>query len=87
MFGKIKDKLKSWITKSKEDIEETAPHSESKDSESQDEQSNQIINIAYIRTGHTEDDSTDFEMYLINDGPYHIYYNLDKRYKRMHPKT
>ena len=24
MFGKLKDKLKSWVTKSKEDIEEKA---------------------------------------------------------------
>ncbi|MBE9510564.1 MAG: DUF2027 domain-containing protein [Bacteroidetes bacterium] len=54
-------------------------YNESTDSESLDEQSNQIINIAYIRTVHAEDNSPDFEMYLINDGPYNIYYNLGKQ--------
>jgi hypothetical protein len=59
--------------------EDNLTYNESNDPESRDEQSNQIINIAYTRTVHTEDNSTDFEMYLINDGPYHIYYNLGKQ--------
>lgn len=49
------------------------------DSESPDEQRNQIIKIAYIHAAQTEDDSPHFELYLINDGPYNIYYNLGKQ--------
>jgi len=52
---------------------------ESNDPESGDEQRNQIISIAYIHAAHTEDDSPGFEMYLVNDGPYNIYYNLGKQ--------
>ena len=48
-------------------------------SESQDEQSNQIVSIAFLRNVETEDDSPDFELYLINDGPYNIFYNLGKQ--------
>ena len=48
-------------------------------SESQDEQSNQIVSIAFIRNVENEDDSPDFELYLINDGPYNIFYNLGKQ--------
>jgi hypothetical protein len=52
---------------------------ESCDSAAKDEQNEQIINIAYIHTAYTEDDLPGFEMYLINDGPYHIYFNLGKQ--------
>lgn len=59
--------------------EENLTFIESNNSETPDEQRNQIINIAYIHAAHTEDDSPGFEMYLVNDGPYHIYYNLGKQ--------
>jgi len=59
--------------------EENLTSNESNDSESRDEQRKQIINIAYKHAMHTEDDSPGYEMYLINDGPYHIYYNLGKQ--------
>ena len=59
--------------------EENLTFNEFNDSESGNEQRNQIINIAYIQAAHTEDDSPGFEMYLVNDGPYHIYYNLGKQ--------
>lgn len=52
---------------------------ESNNSETPDEQRNQIINIAYIHAAHTEDNSPRLEMYLVNDGPYHIYYHLGKQ--------
>ncbi len=59
--------------------EDNLTGNESTDSELPDEQRDQIINIAYINASHTEDDSPDLEMYLVNDGPYHIYYNLGKQ--------
>lgn len=59
--------------------EENLTFNESNDPESQNAQRNQIINIAYIHATHTEDNSPRFEMYLVNDGPYHIYYNLGKQ--------
>ena len=59
--------------------EENLTFIESNNSETPDEQRNQIINIAYIHAAHTEDNSPRLEMYLVNDGPYHIYYNLGKQ--------
>lgn len=59
--------------------EEKLTINEPNNSETPDEQKNQIINIAYIHAMHTEDDSPGYEMYLVNDGPYHIYYNLGKQ--------
>jgi len=59
--------------------EENLTINEPNNSETPDEQRNQIINIAYIYAAHNEDDSPGFEMYLVNDGPYNIYYNLGKQ--------
>ena len=71
--------VKSDETKKNQGDEENLTSNESNDSESRNEQRNQIINIAYVRNAHAENDSPDFEMYLVNDGPYHIYYNLGKQ--------
>lgn len=59
--------------------EENLTINEPSNSETPNEQRNQIINIAYIHATHTENDSPGFEMYLVNDGPYDIYYNLGKQ--------
>ena len=59
--------------------EEKLTINEPNNSETLNEQRNQIINIAYIHAANSEDDSPDFEMYLVNDGPYDICYNLGKQ--------